>query len=104
MTKRGTASLVLTLCLLASAPTLFPPRAGAAEWKLAPVDTLPAAVREAPAEVQEAYRFAVANPDLLKVIPCYCGCEMFQHRDNYACYVDEVKPDGTVIYSDHGLG
>jgi len=92
------------LCVLTGTVLLAPVRAGAADVTLAPADSLPQAVLEAPTEVQEAYRFAVANPELLKVIPCYCGCEMFQHRDNYACYVDEVKPDGTVVYSDHGLG
>jgi len=102
--KRRSALLLVGLCLIASAPVLLPTRAGAADLNLAPVDSLPQSVREAPTEVQEAYRFAVANPGLLKIIPCYCGCEMFQHRDNYACYVDEVRPDGSVVYSDHGLG
>ena len=104
MIKRVTAFLVGALCVTAGIVLPLPIGAGAADVALAPTDSLPHAVREAPTEVQEAYRFAVANPELLKVIPCYCGCEMFQHRDNYACYVDEVKTDGTVVYSDHGLG
>lgn len=90
--------------LFTGAFLLAPMGIEASDVNLAPASSLPQAVREASTEVQEAYRFAVANPELLKAIPCYCGCEMFQHQDNYACYVNEVKPDGTVIYSDHGLG
>jgi hypothetical protein len=102
--RRWSAVLLVTAGVLVSACLTFAGGARAAGVQFGPVDSLPTAVREAPADVQEAYRFAVANPELLKVIPCYCGCEVFQHRDNYACYVDDVKPDGTVIYSDHGLG
>lgn len=102
--RQASVFLLVVLCWVASSLLLESPGARAAELHLAPADSLPQDVREAPNDVQEAYRFAVANPDLLKAIPCYCGCEMFQHRDNYACYVEDVRPDGEVIFSDHGLG
>jgi len=102
--RRGHTIPLAALGLIALASTLLPMRAGAADVTLAPVESVPQEVRDAPADVQEAYRFAVANPDLLKLVPCYCGCEMFQHQDNYACYVEDVKADGRVVYSDHGLG
>jgi hypothetical protein len=54
--------------------------------------------------VREAYQFAVANPDLMKQIPCYCGCGAMGHTSNYACYVKGVKPDGSVDFDDHALG
>jgi hypothetical protein len=56
---------------------------------LAPLDQMPDYVQDAPREVQEAYRFAVANPDLLKQIPCFCGCNSIGHMNNLDCYVDE---------------
>jgi len=101
---RNYPGLLIAAGLLLGASFGLPARAPAADLQMGSADSLPQAVREAPTEVQDAYRFAVANPELLKLIPCYCGCEMFQHRSNYACYVDDVKPDGTVVYSDHGLG
>ena len=56
---------------------------------LAPLEEMPDYVQTAAPEVQEAYRFAVANPDLLKQIPCFCGCNSIGHMDNLDCYVDE---------------
>ena len=47
---------------------------------------MPAAVRSAPHRVQEAYRFAGANADVLSQFPCYCGCGPMGHGSNYACF------------------
>jgi len=102
--KQTETILLAALWMIGGLVPGLPRAAWAAEVVLAPAEGLPQEVREAPGEVEEAYRFAVANPELLKAIPCYCGCEMFQHRDNYACYVEDVAPDGRVVYSDHGVG
>ncbi len=75
-----------------------------ASLALAPFEQMPPKVRTAPQEVRDAYRFAAANPEVLRKIPCYCGCEDLGHRDNYACYVEEVRPDGSVAFSEHGFG
>ena len=48
--------------------------AAAHRYKLAPESILPADIRKAPVEVREAYRFAIANRDTLRYIPCYCDC------------------------------
>lgn len=68
---------------------------------LAPESVLPPDLREAPPEVREAYRFALANPALLSAIPCYCGCGAQGHRNNLDCYIKEVGPDGTVAFESH---
>ncbi len=73
-------------------------------YPLAPVDVLPEQVRQAPVPVQEAYRFAVANPEVLTQLPCYCGCGAMGHTSNYACYVAGENPDGTLQFDDHALG
>lgn len=65
---------------------------------------MPAEVQEAAVSVQEAYQFAVANPDALKNVPCYCGCDAAGHTSNYSCYVKEVKPSGEVVFDEHALG
>lgn len=77
---------------------------GGQELKMAPMADMPVEVQKAAVSVQEAYRFAVANPDALKNVPCYCGCGAAGHTSNYSCYVKEVKPSGEVVFDQHALG
>lgn len=92
-----TSSLVAACGASASQP--------AAELKMAPESQLPTEIKDAPANVKEAYRFAVANPELMKEIPCFCGCVAGGHTSNYACYVNEDgSPAGILQYDDHALG
>ena len=72
-------------------------------YALAPESALPESLRKAPPNVREAYRFAIANRDILRQIPCYCGCGA-QHANNYECYVKEVRPDGTYQFDYMSLG
>jgi hypothetical protein len=46
--------------------------------------------------VQEAYRFAIANPEVLAQLPCYCGCGGMGHKSDLDCFVEEFNPDGTI--------
>ncbi len=71
---------------------------------MASMEGMPADVKAAPANVQQAYRFAAANPDIMKQIPCYCGCGKMGHTSNYDCYVDEVDAGGQIKYDTHALG
>lgn len=67
-------------------------------YKLAPENILPADIAKAPTEVREAYRFAIANRDTLKYIPCYCGCGSEGHTSNASCYFkDSSTPDRPVF-------
>jgi hypothetical protein len=72
-------------------------------YALAPESALPDKVRQAPGSVQDAYRFAIANRDLLRQIPCYCGCGA-EHRSNAECYIKDVRPDGSTIFDFMSLG
>ena len=74
------------------------------DLKMAPMSDMPAEVQKAAVSVQEAYQFAVANPDALKNVPCYCGCGAAGHTSNYSCYVKEVKASGEVVFDQHALG
>lgn len=69
---------------------------------MAAVGDLPDWVRESKPDIIEAYRFAAANPEILKKIPCYCGCVAAGHKSNYDCYVKEVRPDGSIVFDRHG--
>ena len=72
--------------------------------KLAPLSVLPAEVQRAPAPVREAYRFAVANQDYLAQFPCYCGCGAVGHKSNTDCYIQQVNPDGSIVFAVHAFG
>jgi hypothetical protein len=74
------------------------------ELKMAPMSMMPDDVKSAPAVTQQAYQFAVANPDVMKHIPCYCGCGAMGHTSNYSCYVESVDAAGRVKFDSHALG
>jgi len=71
---------------------------------LFPVDRLPEEVRSAPLMVKEAYQFAAANPEVLRQVPCYCGCGSMGHTSNYSCYVAGESPDGNLDFDNHAMG
>lgn len=71
---------------------------------MASMDKMPAGVQSAPVTVQQAYQFAAANPNIMKQIPCYCGCGAMGHTSNYSCYVTSVDASGAITYDDHALG
>ncbi|MCO6451555.1 MAG: hypothetical protein J5I90_12275 [Caldilineales bacterium] len=96
---------LLSVTFLVMAACAGGQQAGTPEVKLAPESALPADMKDAPAEVKEAYRFAIANKDLLEQIPCFCGCVNVGHTSNYACYVAEDGGPGTILQFDsHALG
>lgn len=70
----------------------------------ASLDAMPLEVQNAPVAVQQAYLFNVANPELMKQIPCYCGCGAMGHTSNYSCYVSAVEADGKITFDTHALG
>jgi hypothetical protein len=73
------------------------------EIQLAPVSQLPEKVRRAPPVVQEGYRFAIANPDVLAKLPCYCGCGSMGHTSDLDCFIEEFKPDGSIVFGYHAF-
>ena len=96
--------LVLSLLLAACAGASVKTETAVEGLKMAPLDGMPADVLAAPAQVQQAYRFAAANPDVMQHIPCYCGCGDMGHTSNYACYIGGKNADGTLQYDTHALG
>lgn len=77
--------------------------AGSRELNLAPLSSLPAEMQSAPVSVREAYQFALANPEVLKQIPCYCGCGPMGHTSNYSCYLEENQ-GSEPVFDEHALG
>ncbi len=72
--------------------------------KMASMDGMPQEIKSAPTVVQQAYQFATANPDVLKHIPCYCGCDDIGHTSNYTCYISGQDENGQLKYDSHALG
>ena len=73
-------------------------------YPFAALSDLPEEVQAAPASVRQAYQFAVANPDVLKEIPCYCGCGAMGHTSNYACYIQDDSSEDNLVFDGHALG
>lgn len=71
---------------------------------MTPLDKMPTQVQSAPVTVQEAYQFSSANPDLMKDIPCYCGCGSVGHTSNYSCYVSSADSARSFTFDNHALG
>lgn len=72
--------------------------------KMASMGMMPDAVHRAAAVTQEAYQFAVANPEILQGIPCHCGCGGMGHTSNYSCYVQRAGGAETPVFDTHAIG
>ena len=103
--KRPTRFMIPLLLLIAMLGTgLAGCSSSQSDMAMAVLDRMPKRVQTAPVRVQEAYQFAIANPDMLQQIPCYCGCGAMGHTSNYSCYVAEAGADGAVVaYDEHAL-
>jgi len=102
--KSRLAVWVMALLVLGVSACTALASSGQPELKMAPESALPDFARNAPPQVKEAYRFAAANPEVLKAIPCYCGCGAIGHTSNLDCYVKAVRPDGSVEFDNHASG
>lgn len=99
-------SLVLLLLALSLALEACTGATGMVQEQLtlAPESALPDFVRDAAPQVQEAYRFAIANPEVLSKFPCYCGCGAMGHQNNLQCYIKEIRVDGSIEFENHAFG
>lgn len=108
--RRASALWVAALSLAVVAMTLGGCSDGAPQdgvrttIQLASVSQLPPELQRAPVAVREAYQFAVANPGILRQVPCYCGCGAMGHTSNAACYLAADNPEGTPAFDGHALG
>lgn len=67
-----------------------------ATWK-----ARPAYVENLAPDWQAAYAFALARPDVLQWLPCYCGCAGMEHRSNLDCFFVRREVKGTYQYEEH---
>jgi hypothetical protein len=57
-------------------------------------------IERADGDVKRLYEFQLVNGELMKYMPCFCGCGREGHKNNRDCYVREVRPDGSVVFDD----
>lgn len=56
-------------------------------------------VTEAGPEVQSLYEFQVTHGELMRYMPCFCGCgDNVGHRNNRDCFIEDVRDDGSVEF------
>jgi hypothetical protein len=105
-TSRWLSFLVLSAVLLGTLSGCGSSVASTSDHDLtmAPMSDMPMEVQGAPLVTRQAYQFAVANPDVMKHIPCYCGCGAMGHTSNYSCYVAGLDAKGSVKFDSHALG
>jgi len=65
--------------------------------------TLPLSVSTAPDDVRALYEFAARRSDVLRHLPCFCGCGREGHKSNYDCFVDDVREGGFVDIDEMGF-
>ena len=68
------------------------PATGDSQWVEIEGLEFPAGMETTDPEILEAYVFAAKHPEILRYMPCYCGCEnpRFAHENNYDCFVDGI--------------
>jgi hypothetical protein len=55
--------------------------------------------------VRATYDFAAQHPEVLKFVPCYCGCGSEGHANNESCFIARRDARGNVVEWDtHGYG
>lgn len=58
----------------------------------------PSFVTDGGPEVQALYEFQITHGELMRYMPCFCGCGQGDgHRNNRDCYVESVGSDGSVV-------
>lgn len=66
-------------------------------------EILPSFLENQTDDLKLVYKAAGQATEILKWMPCYCGCaDSANHKSNLNCFIKEVKDNGTVVWDDHG--
>ena len=115
--KGGIIAVALTLCLAAlgvhwiarghsaDAQTVAPAQLGAPSTdeigdrvQTLPRGQLPGFTQEG--DTESLYRFATMHGDVLRWMPCTCGCAQVGHTSNRSCYI-KSETHADVTYTSH---
>jgi hypothetical protein len=104
------AAIVSTLVVVAMAPSVLsqqsarkpPPQDGLPPLHLPAID--PRLLPRPPEVIRTAFRFAAEHPEVLRYMPCFCGCNEMGHRSSEDCFVKSRAKNGTVTaWNEHGI-
>jgi len=107
----GRSSLALALvAVLLGAQTFLPARqraAGSPQATLPPlhIPNIDPRLLPRPREVIEStYKYAAEHPEVLRYIPCFCGCDKTGHKSSEDCFVKSRAKNGNVTeWNEHGM-
>lgn len=77
------------------AATDQPPADASAAWAARP------GFVHADAATEEAYAYALYHPQIVRWMPCYCGCGGMGHRSNLDCYLKPGTPGDRTVFEEH---
>ncbi len=110
--KRAGSAAILIIFLLAAAACSSEQEAahnrhvaenGDLQERTASLSELPTFLNGQDERIRLVYRLAGDNYDLLRRIPCYCGCgRSAGHQSNANCFIKEAGEDGSIVWDDHG--
>ena len=61
-------------------------------------------VTRAGPDVKSLYEFQIQNGELMKYMPCFCGCVSDGHGSNKDCYIREARADGSFLLEPMSFG
>jgi hypothetical protein len=70
---------------------------------LPPLPPAPHRLARAGEMVSAAYEFAARHPEVVRHLPCYCGCEKMGHGSNHDCFVAGRDGQGRVRWDEHAM-
>jgi hypothetical protein len=53
------------------------------------------------ARTEEAYAYALEHPQVIRWMPCYCGCAGMGHRSNLDCYLQRSETVARTTFEEH---
>ena len=53
--------------------------------------------------IQQSYAFAARREDVVRYLPCYCGCERQGHTSLRSCFIKSRTADGKPVWDAMGF-
>lgn len=78
---------------------------GLGGWWYARDPDTPLYIAEGSDNVRQSYAYAASHPDVLRYMPCFCGCGQQEgHRSVLDCFIQGHDLLGRPAYNPHGAG
>ena len=64
---------------------------------------LPDFTKDGDPKARETYALAYQYDEVLRYMPCYCGCGKDGHKSNLNCYIKDKRENGDVVWDTMGM-